>query len=279
MNKLKPYIKQVIKQALKEEIDPKGLGRIGIITKRFPIVKNALTRLMSKSFVYYIKDLRVVAPKPTTFLVVLKNGLDFNLIYNGAKHNKGFSVKISGKKYDLVNLEDSQRAIDAIANLLSLSPAMKEDTGMGGGAPADAGAAAYNATVGGGGGGGGELPSPASEVPPGTEPTPLGGETNPPGAEIGGGEEELKEIKIQGKGDIDTFIKNILGNNNLNDVYFSKGKGRPSSKMTYKDYIIKQLILKYNMSKEEAKNSIKNLKENRISLKEFKKYFKKNLKK
>jgi len=195
VNKLKPYIKEIIKIALKEEVDPKGLGRIGIITKRFPIVKDALTRLMSKSFVYYIKDIRIISPKPTTFGVILKNGLDFNLIYNGAKKGKGFIAKISGKKYDLVGLEDSQRAINAISNLLSLSPAVKEDETPGA-AQADAGATAYNDTIGGDGGGGAiePLPSPASEVPPGTEPVPLGGETNPPGEEIGSG--AIKENKL-----------------------------------------------------------------------------------
>ncbi len=190
MNQLKQYIKQLVREAIDKDVNPEGLGRIGLVVKRFPKVKEALERLMSKSYIYFIKDIKVTAPKPTTFNVVLKNNIDFDLIYNGGKKNHEFSAKISGKRYDLQNLGESQRAINAIANLLSLSPAVKEMAAPGG-APADPGAAAFGAV--GGGGGFGDLSSPASEVPPGVEPVPLGGETIP-GDEVGG-EPEGEEIK------------------------------------------------------------------------------------
>lgn len=188
-NKLRAHIKSLIREAL--DTNPKSLARIGLLTKRFPLLKKTLGDLMSDSFIYYIKDIDIVAPKPTTFNVVLKNGLDFQLIYNGAKKAKNFTAKVAGKKYDLVNLGDEERATNAIADQLALSPVPKEPSSLGqAGGPADAGQAAFNDVGGGGGGLGGEipggevpeLPSPASEVPAGTEPAPLGGGGGPTGA-------------------------------------------------------------------------------------------------
>lgn len=182
-NKLRSHIKSIIREALVD--DPKALARIGLLTKRFPLLKKTLSDLMSDSFIHYIKDVDVVAPKPTTFNVILKNGLDFQLVYNGAKKNKNFDAKIAGKKYDLTNLGEEERATNAIADQLSLSPVSREPSslGQGAGQPADAGQAAFNDLGAGGGeiGGGGEpggevpeLPSPASEVPAGAEPQALG---------------------------------------------------------------------------------------------------------
>jgi hypothetical protein len=64
-----------------------------------------------------------VAPKPTTFNVELINSLDFQLIYSRG----GFFAKISGKKYDLAMGNAVDRACSALTNLLSLSPALKEE--------------------------------------------------------------------------------------------------------------------------------------------------------
>lgn len=189
-NKLRTHIKLIIREALAD--DPKALARIGLLTKRFPLLKKTLSDLMSDSFIHYVKDVDVVAPKPTTFNVVLKNGLDFQLIYNGAKKDKNFTAKVAGKKYDLTNLGDEERATNAIADQLSLSPVPKEASSLeqgGGGAP-DAGQTAFNDIGGGGGIGGGgelggevpELPSPASEVPAGAEPQALPAGGGPTGA-------------------------------------------------------------------------------------------------
>lgn len=188
---IKSNIKALVREAIENHTTPENLGRIGIITKRFPLLKDVLVTLMSSAFVYYIKNITVTAPKPTTFNIELKNGLDFSIIYNGGTQ-KAFTAKVSGKKFSMLNLAETQRATQAIADLLSLSPLPKEQINAGNpnNVP-DAGAAAFNDTMGGGGGfGGGDIPSPASEIPPGTEPTPLGGTPPEPGAE-----EKPEEIK------------------------------------------------------------------------------------
>lgn len=124
MSKIKEYIKKELRFLILEEIDNiKSKARIGVIIKKFPIIKKPLIKLLSPSFIYYIQNIRIQAPRPTTFLVELINGLDFELIYS----DKSFISKITGKKYYMQNLEESERATQAIANLLSLSPITNEE--------------------------------------------------------------------------------------------------------------------------------------------------------
>lgn len=124
---LKEYIKRKIRsilneKKLSEKEDAKNLARIGLISKRFPSLKQSLEKLMSNSFAYYVKDISIISPKPTTFRVVLNNNLDFEMKYT----NKTFVAKISGKKYYLLNVDESQEASESITELLSLSPAQPE---------------------------------------------------------------------------------------------------------------------------------------------------------
>ena len=186
---IKSNIKTLVREAIENHTTPENLGRIGIITKRFPLLKDVLVKLMSSAFVYYIKNITITAPKPTTFNITLKNGLDFDIIYNGGTQ-KAFTAKVSGKKFSMLNIAETQRATQSIANLLSLSPLPKEQAQAPGNVP-DAGATAFNDTMGGGGFGGGNIPSPQSEIPAGVEPVPLGGESPEPGVEP----EEPEEIK------------------------------------------------------------------------------------
>lgn len=120
---LKEYIKSkirnlLIEKKLREKEDVKNLAKIGLIVTKFPGVKKALEKLMSPSFAYFVKSIDVISPKPTTFKVTLNNNLDFELKYA----NKTYIAKISGKKYYLLNVEESQRASQSITDLLTLSP-------------------------------------------------------------------------------------------------------------------------------------------------------------
>jgi hypothetical protein len=57
-----------------------------------------------------------MAPKPTTFKVLLHNGQQFYLIYA----RDSYIAKIAGKKYYLLNLGEEEYAIKAIADLLTM---------------------------------------------------------------------------------------------------------------------------------------------------------------
>lgn len=82
---------------------------------KFPNIKTVLTELLTVTFKDYLDNIYVVAPKPTTFKVVLKNEQFFTIIYN----ERSYIVKVEGKKYYLINLPERERAIEAIAELLN----------------------------------------------------------------------------------------------------------------------------------------------------------------
>ena len=126
MNKLllEKYISVAVQKQLKEEEErQKHAEKSMYLIYKFPGLKKSIEDLMSPAFGRFISGVTLVAPKPTTFRVELANGYDFNIIY--LKKNT-YSVKISGKKYYLNDLGDQERATQAIADLLDLSPSLKE---------------------------------------------------------------------------------------------------------------------------------------------------------
>ncbi len=149
-----------------------------LILGKFPTLKKSLVKLLTHEFDEFIEDVRWVAPKPTTFTVVLKNGQTFNMKWEG----KDFDANIEGKNYYLGTVSTYQQAIDALNRILISGPISKgEEPGadqFGGETPGAEPAA---------GGGGGEFPG--AEAPAGGEEAPadFGAE---PEAEVGGGPEE-----------------------------------------------------------------------------------------
>lgn len=87
---------------------------INYILKKYPSLVATLTMLMTKDFKDYITGIYIVAPKPTTFRIVLHNGQQFTLAFMG----KAYSAKVEGKKYFLLTIGEKERAIIAIARLL-----------------------------------------------------------------------------------------------------------------------------------------------------------------
>ena len=127
MNKkllLEKYIKVAIKKALKEqEVAEKKAEKAMYLVYRFPGLKRVIEELMSPSFGRYISGISIVAPKPTTFNISLINGQDFLIYYLGSGN---FTAKIAGKKYHPDNIGESERASQAIADLLELNYAPRE---------------------------------------------------------------------------------------------------------------------------------------------------------
>jgi hypothetical protein len=161
---LEKYIKVAVRKALQEEeARQQKATKAMYLVYRFPGLKKIMEDLMSPSFGRFITDVAVVAPKPTTFSAKLINEQDFGIIYNG----KGkFTVKVAGKKYNVQNLGELERAQQAIADLLELNYAIDEKVAGGAESPAaDAGAEAFSAAA----------AAPAGETPaetPAEEETP-----------------------------------------------------------------------------------------------------------
>jgi hypothetical protein len=165
---IEKYIKVAVRKALAEqEAKEKQAVKSMYLVHRFPGLKKVMEELMSPSFGRFITDVKLVAPKPTTFNVKLINEQEFNIVYDGRKN---YTAKVAGKKYNVQQLNELERASQSIADLLELSYAIQEKEG----APvADAGAEAFSAAAG------------APEVaPPAEEPAPEApAEETPPPAE------------------------------------------------------------------------------------------------
>jgi hypothetical protein len=121
---LEKYIKVAVKKAIKEaEEQQKKAEKAMYLIYRFPGLKKTIESLMSPSFGRFVIGVDLVAPKPTTFRITLINGYDYSITY---LKKDTYSAKVSGKKYYLLNLGESERATQAIADLLDLSPSIKE---------------------------------------------------------------------------------------------------------------------------------------------------------
>ena len=139
---LEKYVRVAIKKAIQEqEARQKKAEKAIYLIYRFPGLRKSIEELMSPSFGRFITAVDLVAPKPTTFKVTLINGYDYNITY---LKKDTYQAKIAGKKYYLLNLGESERASQAITDLLDLSPSIKEGE--------EAAPAAPPAETGGGGG-------------------------------------------------------------------------------------------------------------------------------
>jgi hypothetical protein len=167
---LEKYIKVAVKKALKEaEEQQRKAEKAMYLVYRFPGLKKVMEEVMSPAFGRYISGINIIAPKPTTFNVSLINGQEFSIKYLG---NKLFSVKVAGKKYNPINLGESERCAQAIADLLELNYAPAEGKEQPGAAP-EAGAPPSE-------------PTPAEPTGPGAAelgPDLAAAETTPPAEE------------------------------------------------------------------------------------------------
>lgn len=141
---------------------------MGFILNKYPGLNNVLEYMLTKDFREYLSAIFIVAPKPTTFKVVLHNGQHFFLQFMG----KTYQATVLGKNYYLMTIGEKERCMIAIARLLRYGVPLKTK----GPEEGEAGAGAL----------GGDTTSPPAE-------------TSEPAADTGGGEaggEALEEGSI-----------------------------------------------------------------------------------
>jgi hypothetical protein len=89
------------------------------IVDKFPPIKDVLNDLFDFQYEAFLKDIQWVAPRPSTFRVILVNDGKFYLMYDGTDEGKGlFTAQVEGKKYYLESLVDQQRASEALSRVL-----------------------------------------------------------------------------------------------------------------------------------------------------------------
>jgi hypothetical protein len=85
------------------------------VLNKFPTLNDTLVKLLTTQFDLFLKDIEWVAPRPTTFRIVLGNDQVFYLIYT----DRTWIGKVEGKRYYLLNLSEEQNCTEAIARILS----------------------------------------------------------------------------------------------------------------------------------------------------------------
>lgn len=94
---------------------------VNYILKKYPSLTATLQMLMSKNFKDYVTGIYILAPKPTTFKIVLHNGQEFTLAFMG----KAYEAKVEGKRYFLLTIGEKERATIAISRLLETGSPIK----------------------------------------------------------------------------------------------------------------------------------------------------------
>ena len=109
--KIKRLVKDVYKDA--DKIEDAALA-YDELTK-FPELKLIIVDLLTVQFDNFLEGIDWVAPRPTTFRINLLNGQNFILIFT----DRSWIAQVEGKKYYLLNLDEEERAAQAIARILS----------------------------------------------------------------------------------------------------------------------------------------------------------------
>lgn len=162
---------------------------------KFPTLEHCLqklTQLERRDYMKFFSSIDWISPNPSEFRVNLTNGQNFTLKWTG----KDFQATIAGKRYELGQLADYQRALTKLSILFKEGPAgtPEEDDELGGDGPGGEGGGFDHGGGGGGGnfpgeeGGGGDFGGPEGDF------GPEGGEG---GSEEGGGEEGNEEISFE----------------------------------------------------------------------------------
>ena len=174
-SELKSLLLEAYVEILREAEAPALKTSTQEILGKFPTVKKTLVSLFTNEYDEFLEDVKWVAPKPSTFMVVLKNGQSFYLKWTG----KSFDAQIEGKTYFLGNVSDYQQALDKLNDILKNGPISQGEEPGGeefGATPTEPAA----------GGGGGEFPggeTGGGETPEfGAEETPAGPEEETPEA-------------------------------------------------------------------------------------------------
>lgn len=100
-----------------------GNTEVDKILDKFKSLKKVILDLFTSVYNDYIENIFIIAPKPTTFKVVLKNTQHFLLTYTP----KSYIATIRGKKYHLTSDEELQRALQSLFYVLNIGiPAPKQ---------------------------------------------------------------------------------------------------------------------------------------------------------
>jgi hypothetical protein len=123
-NELKEKIKILAKQVYSKDtpvnLDAPSEVNLDVaetfpVLGKFPDLKQVIIDLFTKQYELFIEDIQWVAPRPTTFRIILANGESFFLHYTP----RSWVATIEGKKYYLASLGEEEQAAQTLARILS----------------------------------------------------------------------------------------------------------------------------------------------------------------
>jgi hypothetical protein len=131
-NELKEKIKNLAKQVYSKDMPVNldasssvdlDVGETFPVLGKFPNLKKVIVDLFTEQYELFIEDIQWVAPKPTTFRIILANGESFFLHYTP----RSWVATIEGKKYYLASLGEEQQAVQTLARILSYGQKAETD--------------------------------------------------------------------------------------------------------------------------------------------------------
>jgi hypothetical protein len=132
-NELKEKIKNLAKQVYSKDMPVNldasssvdlDVGETFPVLGKFPNLKKVIVDLFTEQYELFIEDIQWVAPKPTTFRIILANGESFFLHYTP----RSWVATIEGKKYYLASIGEEQQAVQTLARILSYGQKAETDT-------------------------------------------------------------------------------------------------------------------------------------------------------
>lgn len=120
---LKDKIRAVVKKVYKPtppqvDLDTPSSISLGDIKfpvlAKFPDLQKVIKDLLTPQYDIFLSNIEWVAPRPTTFRIILQNDEIFYLIFT----ERSWIAQVEGKKYYLLNLNEEESAAEAISRLL-----------------------------------------------------------------------------------------------------------------------------------------------------------------
>lgn len=119
-DKIKALAKQVYSKDTPVNLDAPSEVNLDVaetfpVLGKFPDLKQVIIDLFTKQYELFIEDIQWVAPRPTTFRIILANGESFFMHYTP----RSWVATIEGKKYYLASLGEEEQAAQTLARILS----------------------------------------------------------------------------------------------------------------------------------------------------------------
>jgi len=131
-DELKEKIKSLVQQVYKPDV-LKAKDKISLdapkfpVLEKFPTLKQVINTLFTTQYEVFIQDIQWVAPRPTTFRIILSNGEPFFIHYTP----RSWIATIEGKKYYLANIGEEEQAVQSLARVLSYGQKADTETATG----------------------------------------------------------------------------------------------------------------------------------------------------